>query len=179
MQREDSPLQHEQSPCFRVPRTRKKGLKMIFVRQIEFKRKFRNFVPKTIIDLNRDITLLVGDQGTGKTTILQELTKGNKSEEIETKMVGKDEVFVCSFDAELNNPRNKQRIETGYDVVIRWKSHGEALFPIIKSSEKFSNQIILIDEPESGLSIRSQHLIVDSLLKSSSKNQLSQLILRF
>ncbi len=45
------------------------------------------------------------------------------------------------------------------------KSHGQVLLPLIKQFTEAKRGLLFIDEPETALSIRSQHLIADEFQK--------------
>lgn len=53
------------------------------------------------------------------------------------------------------------------------QSHGQSIFPLIrKATEGVKNSVILLDEPETALSIRSQHKIAKILIDLAQHNQI-------
>ncbi len=58
-------------------------------------------------------------------------------------------------------------------AIATMQSHGQSIFPLIHDTMKGSNgRVILIDEPETALSIRSQHRMCGILYELSKSNQL-------
>ena len=57
-------------------------------------------------------------------------------------------------------------------LTARMKSHGQAIIPLLDSILKYENSILLIDEPENGLSIRSQYRLIDNMKKASKTCQI-------
>lgn len=51
----------------------------------------------------------------------------------------------------------------------KFKSHGQVLFPILKTISEKKNGVIFLDEPETSLSIRSQYAVVDAI-KTAEQN---------
>lgn len=130
-----------------------------------------------------DINLFVGDQGCGKSTLIN-LIRLNHGD-IDLKMTehtiqnGVDSFF---FDSEKDNPRTKdpiaytkptgESIGYGYGNALasRFKSHGEILEHfIISPLLKAKDCVILLDEPESGLSITNQFKMINAI-KTAAKN---------
>lgn len=126
-----------------------------------------------------DVNLLVGNQGCGKSTLLNLIKDQHSDIEISisdyTNSI-KNGVNVYYFNSELDNPRTKdpelftkpsgENIGIGYGAALssRFQSHGEILErfiinPILKSKDC----IILLDEPESGLSITNQFNLINSI----------------
>lgn len=133
--------------------------------QIEFKQDHRCFKTGETFDFRRGVNLIVGDQGTGKTTIMKAFT--DKLTDI-ISVKGSP----CSwyhFDFEKDNPRKRGYIKTGFDVASRFSSHGESNLAILNmltiSKDLNKNpSIILADEADMALSIRSCYKLV-SLFK--------------
>jgi len=130
------------------------------------------------IDDLQDITLLVGDQGCGKSSLLQLLGDNNT----EMISVGLSEycktkgVKTFFFDSEKMNPRVKdpelftdiqgRNIGIGFGgaIAARFQSHGETLINFtVEGIKKAENCLMFFDEPESGLSIRSQFKLIEAI----------------
>lgn len=126
------------------------------------------------------ITLLVGDQGCGKSTLIKEIAPefkmGSKNIEL---LFGKDlpegkKLSFLRFDSENDNPRTKGYFDWDdklfggvFQVQAKWMSHGQCgstvLIRLLSKAimdikdKQLDPSIICLDEPESGLSIRSQY----------------------
>lgn len=121
-----------------------------------------------------DINLLVGDQGCGKSTLLRMLQKNSKDLKLDlAEHVIRDSVQSFYFDSEKDNPRMKNpelyTTPSGQDVGIgvggavasRFKSHGEIMqLMVLDLLTTAENCVVLLDEPESGLSITNQFRLI-------------------
>lgn len=130
----------------------------------------------------KNITLLVGDQGSGKSTLLECLHEYGKGTKDKVALVltekGVKGVSSFYFDAEKHNPRIRdpqdyttvtgKSIGFGYGAALasRWKSHGEVLKKFtVDAIKQATNCIVMLDEPEAGLSLKSQFLLVKNILE--------------
>jgi len=128
------------------------------LRSITFKQDYRCFKEGFTLEFRPGITLLVGDQGTGKSTILQLLMM--KTRDWKDKVViDADRVEVKSFDFEMDNPRIQQYFRENVDIMVQIGSgrvsHGmfnKALLETLTQAEKV---VILLDEPDQAMSPRS------------------------
>lgn len=130
-----------------------------------------------------DINLLVGCQGCGKSSLLNLIQKNHSDLEVEVSdFVKVNGVSTFFFDSERDNPRVKDpqmfSNSEGEDVGIgvggalysRFRSHGEVLQDfVINPLLKAKDCVILLDEPESGLSITNQLRFID-LVKAAVAN---------
>lgn len=142
-----------------------------------------------VLQLNKeficnDVNLFVGNQGCGKSTMLKLLQQNHKDLELTlSDYVIKKGINSFYFDSEKDNPRVKdpQSYSTpsgvskgiGYGGALksRFMSHGEVLVThIINPILKAKDCVILLDEPESGLSITNQFLLIDSINKAIKNN---------
>lgn len=127
-----------------------------------------------------DVNLLVGNQGCGKSTFLTMLQKNHPGLEITiseyTKANGVNSFF---FNSELDNPRVKDPelfttpggesvgIGMGGALASRFMSHGEVLESfVINPLNKAENCVVILDEPESGLSITNQFRLIQAIKKA-------------
>lgn len=142
-----------------------------------------------VLQLNKeficnDVNLFVGNQGCGKSTMLQLLQQNHKDLDITLAYhVIKQGIKSFYFDSEKDNPRvkdieaystpsgNSKGFGVGNALVSRFKSHGEVLVDfIITPLLKSKDCVILLDEPESGLSITNQFLLIDVINKAIKNN---------
>jgi predicted ATPase len=144
------------------------------IRSFKLNKTFRKIDPYSI-DFRPGVNIIVGENGSGKSTLLMLLTK-----KIETGLVSldHDRDRFRFFDSEKDNPRisNKPLMNDTavFQIVSHFVSHGETLLPIILAQKDFiqSGEIILVDEPESGISLSNQLKIVDSFNHMAKTNQL-------
>lgn len=124
-----------------------------------------------------DVNLLVGNQGCGKSTLLKLMQLNHDDIELTLSeyvlTVGVDTFY---FDTERDNPRvkdpvlytkpNGDNIGIGYGGAIRsrFQSHGEVLQSfVIDPLLNAKDCVILLDEPESGLSITNQFRLMEAI----------------
>lgn len=117
------------------------------------------------------LNLLVGDQGTGKSTLLQEVLAhrpSNKDASARHSTLTIDAAsHLFSFDFERNNPRVQSHFDERVDFVaqvqMRYASHGEVVRAIVGSAPRRPGAVYLHDEPDGGLSPRSAHWLAAAL----------------
>ena len=122
-----------------------------------------------------DVNLLVGGQGTGKSTLINLLAKNDRKclAISSAKHVKENGIQSFHFDTEKHNPRTRDAEYYtdihGNDIGIgfrdasmsRWKSHGEILEDmVLEPLFTAKDCVILLDEPESGLSIFNQFRLI-------------------
>jgi predicted ATPase len=127
----------------------------------------------------KPITLLVGDQGCGKSTLLQIIRDCVKKESdhrcFDVEHSGNAQAGIVFLDMEKNNPaiegaNPNDSQDMIYKLLSRWESHGETLFPILRELESFKDSFILLDEPETALSLRSQYALIEIFKKCLENN---------
>lgn len=134
------------------------------INSIKFINQYRTFKKNEVFSL-KPITLLVGDQGIGKSSFLEAI--------IDDKIVLRTPDYKGEYsklDLEKDNPRIKNYLmdNPGFQIASKFLSHGQTLLPILESMKIFKNQLILLDEPETALSIKNQYKI-SRILKNSLK----------
>lgn len=143
------------------------------IKSIKFKEDYICFFKKQSFEF-KDITLLVGDQGCGKSTMLSLIHSiCGKNEETETVdfILDKSHEAIYLLNMEKDNPATSQGNPYGpsreflSSLMSRFKSHGENLVPMLNSLEELKKSIILIDEPETALSLRSQYNFIETMKK--------------
>lgn len=124
------------------------------LKKITFKKDWRCFKKGDSFDF-LPLTLLVGDQGCGKSTILKLLTEAGSRHTEEIVEITATKIATRSFDYEKNNPRMSSYVETILDVATRFTSHGQFVRQLNETVADESGVCWLQDEPDSALSIRS------------------------
>jgi predicted ATPase len=126
----------------------------------------------------KPITLMVGDQGVGKSTMLSVIrhilkTPDSKAVEFTTDDTKQGGLF--SMDMEKDNPRTGS-LNAGdaasykSSFLSNFGSHGEALKPILRTLDTISDSFILLDEPETALSLRTQFLMIECFKNALTRN---------
>lgn len=109
----------------------------------------------------RPLTFIVGDNGSGKTTFLESLSNrfvyGSSGVITVSEEDLKDFQGYSHFDLEKHNPRKQdERSITLFGIVSTFRSHGEMNMDLfVHDFAEKQNEIILLDEPDQALSIRS------------------------
>lgn len=160
---------------------------MIFLEKIEIVS--QNFPGAHALDVGfefecSDVNIFVGQQGCGKSTLLQLLQKNHEDIKITlSDYVKKNGVKSFFFDSEKDNPRTKDpelyTTPSGEDIgigfigatVTRFESHGEVLETfVINPLLKAKDCVVILDEPESALSITNQFKLIDAIKTAVSNN---------
>lgn len=150
------------------------------IKTLVFTKPHRGFKEFEFFDFRMGVNLLVGDQGCGKSTILEAMVahaKGSKgfwkrSEDTKRATVldfdptsGVKGLFAHDF--ENDNPRTAPAIDligqVPMDVGLQclWKSHGQVGNTVIGLIKEVSNAVIILDEPDAGLSPRSIRALIE------------------
>ena len=118
---------------------------------------------------------LVGDQGVGKSTLLKML-KQSQGLKIDTHKDISPSTQLYYFDTEHDNPRTVSLDKSASDAALGYAmhskrhSHGEVLKDLVFDMvDEYENCIILLDEPESGLSITHQYLLKQKIKIATEK----------
>ena len=134
-----------------------------FLHSLTFKEDHRCFKQGDKIDFLPGVNLLVGEQGSGKSSLLALIQK------YDCDVLNWDASCVETrhFDFEKDNLRTRTSMSNNHDVfhlqlATLWKSHGETANAILKVLYQVKNIAVLMDEPDQALSIRSCHALVES-----------------
>jgi predicted ATPase len=149
------------------------------LKQLTFNEDFRNFTAGYNITFRPGVNLLVGDQGTGKSTILQALASLAQIKAYQyplglAKKVSVD-VTPCevkAWDFEKNNRRTLGYLDydkLGLQLAAKFTSHGEANLDVLQALEKAKQLVFLTDEPDMALSIRSIFKLISLFTKAASQ----------
>lgn len=158
----------------------------MYVTKITIKQAYRCFSANFEI-VPEQLTLLVGDQGSGKSSLLELLNQYDRNRaiiDIElTEEAEKNGVQTFYFDTEKNNPRvvdpmkytnidgTNRGIGLGGALQTRYQSHGEVLqYFTVEPLARAKDCVVFIDEPEVGLSLRNQYKLVRSIRTALDNN---------
>lgn len=134
---------------------------------------------ESVIEFQKGINLLIGENGSGKSTILNQISKGNtgvQNGDIAVKLFESGEHFDLRF-VDMSE-QGKNRNLSGYesDVVYRhsllshFKSHGESNIPILLGMKGFkSGTLVLVDEPELALDFENMVKFIKLLKKEQNR----------
>lgn len=137
--------------------------------KVKFKKKYRSFEKDDEFSFSNGVNILVGDQGCGKSTLLELITNAFKKE---SQIINLDssELKSIYFDFEKHNPR-VAKVKARIDDFYRKMSHGQMMNIILARLDAEKNLLIIMDEPDCGLSMRSCFKLIDLMNNSaSSKN---------
>lgn len=137
------------------------------LKRLQFTVKYRCFESGDRFDFRPGVNLLVGEQGTGKSTIYQCIQKNDKK----VCAFNTSPMKMFSFDFERDTSRGKAYFNDSQPMMAQvsmlFSSHGEVVRSIINMLNKLDKEIqkdehvlILMDEPDMALSIRSCHNLV-------------------
>jgi predicted ATPase len=130
------------------------------IESIQFKTDWRCFKEGDLFEFEPGVNLLVGDQGTGKSSLLSLFRTSIYNEPDFKKLVDikcDGTVELRLFDFERDNPRTRGYVKFAADVYMRYQSHGNcvlALFDVLDEQDD-TRKCFILDEPDMALSIRS------------------------
>jgi predicted ATPase len=148
---------------------------------IRFKADYRCFEKGYKLTFKPGLNLLVGDQGSGKSTVIQLIrdaaaTKSTsftrKDAEKVVKVLADGPTYVRCFDFEKDNPRTQSGFGDNimFQVASIWKSHGEVARAILSTLTKMKDldkSTFVLDEPDTALSPRSCYDLVKVFRKAT------------
>lgn len=151
----------------------------MYLKSFELKEELYTIKPFSI-DFEDGLNLIVGDNGAGKSTFLKLLFNNKFESDIKSLILSENcinkGVESRFFDTEKQNPRlnnDANLIPEGlleFTVGSRFLSHGETMLPIIRHINELHDKVILIDEPEAGISLANQKIIWNYILAAINNN---------
>lgn len=152
-----------------------------FVDKIELLEEYRGIKPFSI-DLKEGLNVIVGENGSGKSSICNLIDK-HRSEisydrEVSSKYLklykNENEKFeIDVLDTEKMNPRIQGCFngDISFQVSSMYSSHGQTAIPLLFKYTQKNDMFLVLDEPEAGISIKSQVLIAYYLNKNTTNSQ--------
>lgn len=150
--------------------------------QATAKRNYRCFAEGQRFRFRSGINLLVGDQGTGKSTLIGGIVAAIEHQKrsiiraddfLDLHMQGDALRIVCLYDIERMNPRlhttHFQDVDFGLQSNLRQSSHGQCVNAILEFVAESRGAILLIDEPDQGLSCRSASKLIEVLKRAAAR----------
>lgn len=122
----------------------------------------------------KPLTLLVGDQGCGKSTILSVLKK--KESHVKFVCDDQEQTKIQHINFDKDTPDKDQGNPFGpsgdllYVLQSKFRSHGENILPIISYLNDSNDTLILLDEPETALSPRSINILIETIENALTRN---------
>jgi len=156
----------------------------MYIKSVEILEKEYNLKKGKVIEM-KPITLLIGEQGCGKSSLLEFMQKNDKDfVDIVMSDDFTGEVKSFFFDTEKMNPRissldnystpsgNSRGIGVAAALFSHFQSHGETLreFTVNRVHEA-KDCVMLLDEPEAALSIKNQYLLAERILNNKNNVQ--------
>jgi predicted ATPase len=141
---------------------------------IEFTEGWRCFKAGDRFDFRPGVNLLVGDQGSGKSSLIGALQGvGLKDPPHKFKHLREGtiiEATACEtyfFDFEKDNVRTKGHFGENmvFQVSSMFHSHGETNIAMIDSLQAVDDCLVMLDEPDMALSVRTCRLLVKRLME--------------
>lgn len=141
------------------------------ITNMKFLKDHRCFKKGDTFTFRPGINLLVGEQGTGKSTILDILKKGDTKKTAHASFTVSKPIQTMSFDFEKDLPRGKSHFKEDASmmaqVAMLFHSHGEVVNALLKELETQKERLFLMDEPDMALSMRSAQKLAMRLIKAS------------
>jgi predicted ATPase len=133
----------------------------ILVNKVKFINAFRMFPVGWEMSF-KDITLLVGDQGTGKSSLIDAVWKSSHPKPVAKIDANGKKVSCKFFDFEKHNPRlggnfnmAMDKVGGGAALAGLYSSHGQVVNALLGYLNTVKDNVILLDEPDMALSIKS------------------------
>jgi predicted ATPase len=153
-------------------RRRKKGL---LLEEAWFREKYRCFAKEEAIEFHPGVNLLVGDQGCGKSSLLQLIRDLGAQDSFAREHAQEVLAVTChscpieALNFEQQNPRTVSAMPDSLNGV-QWMlksavaSHGETVNALLNTlGKKKRKTLVLLDEPDMALSPRSAYALAGKL----------------
>lgn len=148
----------------------------IYLRSFQLKEEYRGIKPFKVT-FREGLNVVVGENGAGKSSMLGLICPGPYSNGEEKKLIELDFVSGSKFkffDTEKNNPRIKSDCSHSkniqFEIAARFMSHGQTMLPMMEASEGFKSILLVVDEPEAGISLSNQKKVLVAFNKAISND---------
>jgi len=146
------------------------------IESIKFIESVRCFEKGFSVDFKPGVNLLVGDQGCGKSTLLNVISDKLRDKAI-VRTTNDSVIKYSWFDFEKDNPRTKSSLPKENSkflphLITHFMSHGEMVKKMLVEKNFDDVDLILMDEPDMAMSIRSIYLLIDRLSNLSRSKQI-------
>jgi predicted ATPase len=159
-----------------------------FFKKLKFDEDFRCYKAGDEIEFKAGINLIVGEQGCGKSSLFEAIIKnfgilsvdfdpesGYIFLDTESMNPRLDESYKAHREFENWHQEDKAKADAAIDRLAhgyKEQSHGQIMLPLLLANKKLKRKTFFIDEPEAGLSIRSQYKVLNHYKELSKNNQL-------
>jgi predicted ATPase len=144
-----------------------------FIKSLTLKKEFHNIQPFKI-EFRDGLNVIVGENGAGKSSLLSLLTDTDHRYKDLISIDYEPGATFRFLDTEKHNPRIKSDCSNSpniaFEVGSHFMSHGETILPLVLASKQFKKIALIVDEPESGISLKNQKKIFDNLQDISINN---------
>jgi len=137
------------------------------ITSLRFIEDWRCFKKDQVVPFRPGINLLVGNQGSGKSSLIQAIQAAGTSKNTigtdfhcaagKAVITATESCTTFAFDFERDNYRTKGYFDgdTTFHIKAMFVSHGEQNIAILKTLHQLSDVVIILDEPDMALSIQS------------------------
>lgn len=140
---------------------------------LTFTKDWRCFKEFDQVKFRPGINLLVGDQGCGKSSLLQTIRDTGRTGSSDRATIDCTACKTRFFDFEKDNLRTLSYFKDGcmtQQVGMMFASHGEANRAIVRSvGDMEKGEVLMMDEPDSALSLRSCKLMVQLFVTAAER----------
>jgi predicted ATPase len=148
-----------------------------YLKNVKLLKQYRNLDPFSLY-FKEGMNIIVGENGSGKSTLLSFIT--GKFDEGTVRLDFEKGAEYSFLDTEKQNPRIKSSSEFSknirFDIESRFMSHGEALLMLLEGAKDFKGLLLIVDEPEAGISLKNQIKVLN-ILKGLIKESNCQVLL--
>ncbi|MFS1427348.1 AAA family ATPase [Vibrio splendidus] len=156
----------------------------MIIDKIEFKEDYRTYKKGQVIEIKDKLTVITGDNGVGKTTLfscIRGLVSNRMQHDMKDAMVNEQDINInslcISFAKDLLS--NRSGFDHNIDLQLRCMgvSSGQGLIVQLADELTRERELIVLDEPERGLSIAKQIMVARMISEYMDKYPHCQVII--